>query len=101
MTKKTEKPVQGHHYYASTVVAWAVADTRAKAIHLALSDSKGMFRPNEEGGIYLFSVRIELPKTADYKIENYIPVDVPMSGVLQGSFKMRGKTPILLTRVED
>jgi hypothetical protein len=101
MTKKTTAPEQGHHYYASTVVAWATAATRAEAIAKALRDSKGMFRPNEEGGIYTFSIRVELPATAEYSIENYVPVGVPMSEKLEGSFKVHKGATIQLVQVKD
>lgn len=99
---KTEQPTeQTHHFYASSVVAWAVAETRAKAIRRVLDDSSGMFKPNSDGGIYVYSVRVELPKTAHYEINSYVPQGVPVSDAKQGSFKLYKGTPVFLARVED
>lgn len=89
------------HFYATTAIGWAVADTRADAIAKALRQSKGMFKPDDNGGTYVWSARVELPKTASYAIENYMPKDVPISDVQQGSFKMKGKVVLCLTRVDD
>lgn len=100
-TKAKTTTEQGHHYYASTVVAWAADVTRAKAIARVIRNSKSMFKPNADGGIYVFSVRVDLPKSANYTINNYVPVDVPMSEKLEGSFKMHKGTPVHLQRVED
>lgn len=92
---------QSHHYYATTAIGWAVAPTRAEAIREVLRDAKGQFNPDENGGIYVYSVRVGLPKSANYKMENYQPVNVPLSDALSGSFKMKGKNVIMLTPITD
>jgi hypothetical protein len=104
MTKtatKTPATEQAYHYYASTVVAWATGDTRAKAIKAALDSSKGMFTMNEDGGIYVYSARVELPQTSSYAIVAYQPSGVPISDAKEGSYKLHKGTPVHMARVRD
>lgn len=101
MTKKITTNEAPYHYYASTAAAWAVGETRAEAIKEVLDDSAGLFKPNADGGVFVYSVRIELPKTATYEIESFVPKDVPLSDAKHGSFKMFKGAPILVARVED
>src|SRR5215831_4087973 len=96
---KTVTPVQGYHFYASNALYWFVGKTRAEALSKVLKASKSYFRPNDDGGIWVWSVRVELPIDAKYEIRNYAPHDVPMEAdsVLDGSFKIVGKNVVKLS----
>jgi len=99
--KVETKVEQAHHYFAVNVIGWSMADTRAAAIAKVLKQSKGMLTPDDNGGTYVWSARVDLPSSASYAIENYMPKDVPMSDSKQGSFKLHAGNVVSLSRVED
>jgi hypothetical protein len=76
-----ETPETPCHYYASTCMNWGTAPTRREAIaKVAKAAGAEMIRRQvkECGGMYVWSVKVLLPADADYKIEFYAPVNVPM-----------------------
>lgn len=74
---------QAHHYYASTAFDWAVADTRAEAIARVAKSagSDGIKRQvKANGGLYVWSCRVELPQSATYTITSYAPDRIIVDG---------------------
>lgn len=77
---------QGFHYFASFALGWAVADTAEEAVDKLVRGfepdvKRAIANLQREGdpGLYMWTVRVELPKDADYKINFYQPQDVPLS----------------------
>lgn len=71
-----------YHYYASTALSWAVADTREEAIKRVARDAGAdIIRANVKahGGLYAESCRVELPIAAPYEIRMYMPDGVQVS----------------------
>lgn len=81
-----------HHYFASTAFNWSVAPTREEAIakvaraagasviKSAVAFAKaGKSNRDDAAGLYCYSVRVEVPQSAHYSINNYAPVGVPLS----------------------
>lgn len=81
-----------HHYFASNVFGWAVADTREEAInklincfHSTLKNVITNTRKSDSrfgkrnGGAILYVCRVEAPKDESYKIEWFQPKGVPIS----------------------
>lgn len=77
MPKVTKnEPEQAHHYYAATGQAWGVGLTRQAAIAQAASlcDADTIKRlVKSEGGMYVWTCRVELPKSARYSIAWFKP----------------------------
>lgn len=70
-----------YHYYVTTCMDWATAPTRREAIaKVAKRAGADIIRRNikEFGGMYVWSVKVLLPGAAEYAINFYQPVDVPM-----------------------
>lgn len=81
---------QQHHYFGSTALNWATADTREEVIKkLAHNAGTKIIAINrkEYGGLYCWTCRVELPHASHYDIEHYEPVRVPTSEVQQ--FRIR------------
>lgn len=73
---------QQHHYFAATAVSWAAGLTRAEAVAgAARIAGDSIIKPNVKanGGLYVWTCRVELPKDAPYDIRNFQPRDVPIS----------------------
>ena len=78
--------MDNYHYFASTAMAWATADTREEAIkkairHSGTSDVKRItLRLHKEGkeGFYCWSVQVLAPSDAKYSIEWYKPQGVDL-----------------------
>jgi hypothetical protein len=78
MKKNTKTaPVQGFHYYASSIWGWVVADSREEVIkRLAVTMGSSLIKRAKAAGYAgpAFGVcRVELPQTAHYTISNYMP----------------------------
>lgn len=87
MNTKTTKPEQQHHYFASTALAWGTGPTRAAAIERAArgSGSDAIKRNvKANGGLYVWSTRVELPESATYDINNYAPSFLTNAGARSG-----------------
>ena len=72
------------HYYAATCMSWATAPTRHEAIEkVAKAAGKDTIRRQlkECGGMYVWTVKVLLPPAANYSINFYQPVNVPMGEV--------------------
>lgn len=86
-TKNTDtKPVQQFHYFGSTGINWACADSREEVLaKLARAAGANIIRINvkEQGGMYAWTTRVELPEAVSYRIENFTPVNVPCSSPRQ------------------
>jgi hypothetical protein len=75
---------QPYHYFASTAFGWAVAPTRAEAMaSVARQAGTDIIKRNTKasGGLYCWTVRVELPQSTSYGINNYAPADVPTADV--------------------
>ena len=76
-TKPEEtKPEQSHHYYATTAHGWGVGPTRQAAIAKAASQSDGdtiKRLVRQDGGMYVWTCRVDLPESARYSISYYKP----------------------------
>lgn len=92
MARKAE---QGYHFYASCAFGWSVGLTRDEAIRDAL-DYAGSYLDKRKG-LYVWSARVELPKSAEYKIEYYQPVGVPLSESHEGNYTLRRGAVVLVT----
>lgn len=64
MTDRVHPPTQ--HFFASTVIGWAVAQTRELAVEKAIGDLP-------DGNWRCWTCRVALPITAHYKIDNFTP----------------------------
>lgn len=70
---------QQHHYYGSTAFGWRVGDTREQVVKDLARDAGNSIirRCLKNGGLYAWTCRVELPKSAEYQIDGYRPVGVP------------------------
>lgn len=71
---------QQHHYYGTTAFSWATGETRAEVLaKLARVAGSDIIKRNvkSSGGLYAWTVRVNLPQTAGYEIDSYRPVGVP------------------------
>jgi hypothetical protein len=93
MPRKSE---QGHHFYASTAFGWGVGLTRDEAIRIALEEGSTAAKK----GLYVWSARVELPKTAHYGIELYRPVGVPLSESQDGNYTLKGRKVVAVPVAE-
>lgn len=75
----SKKP--NHHYFATTVFGWAVAETRKAAIEGVANEHKDYIKQviSSCGSCYAWSCKVHLPIDAPYGIEYYRPVGVRMS----------------------
>lgn len=85
-----------HHFYACTATDWAVAPTREQAI-AKVAAAAGAARIKRHvannGGLYCWSVRVDLAQSAHYDIEEYKPVGVPLAASQECRItSARGKT---------
>lgn len=70
-----------HHFFASTYRGWAVASTRDGALRKVAQDfsaeelRKGVQRNGK--GVLAYTIRVDLPQSAEYDINGYAPVGVP------------------------
>lgn len=80
-----------HHFYASTAFSWHVGYTRDEAILLVLKATRSARGKRESAttGEYVWSVRVDLPKSAEYQIRNYTPFDVPMGASEEGYYTLK------------
>ena len=65
-----------HHYFASTAFNWAVAPTRKEALEkVAKAAGTDMMRRqvSVNGGLYVWSCKVNAPQSATYGIVNYAP----------------------------
>lgn len=77
-TQIVEKPA--YHYFGSTAWNWATGASRAEVLtKLAREAGADLIRRNVKasGGLYAWTVRVNLPADAEYGIENYAPRGVP------------------------
>lgn len=67
--------VDSFHYFATCALAWATGSTPADAIKkLARSLDPAMIRRClSDGGVYVWTCRVELPPNASYSINFYKP----------------------------
>lgn len=86
------KQEQQHHFYGSTAITWAVAETREKVIEMLAKDAgkdviSRLNKNPDTGGLYFWTCKVEKPKSANYEIEYYKPVGVPISESMHGLIK--------------
>lgn len=70
------------HYFASTCFNWATADTLEEAVKKVASVApRGAIQAGiaRHEGLYCITYRVELPKTANYRINLFVPIGVPTS----------------------
>lgn len=82
----------GHHYYATCAFGWHVGETRQEAISKLLKSfrheaSSVVKNSIKEGniGFYVWSCRVDVPKSTEYRIEFYQPKDVPIADAVEGT----------------
>lgn len=63
-----------HHWYGTTRSDWAVADTKENVIKklARITDTEWL----RDGGVEALVCKVNLPITARYSMEEYLPVDV-------------------------
>ncbi len=77
MARKTRKDARtAQHYFASTYVAWATADTREAAIKDAVRRTREAVRGRGfiPWPLEILSCAVPLPQSSGYEIDNYLPV---------------------------
>ena len=69
-----------HHYFGSTAFNWATGKTRKEVLQklAKAAPSTAIKAQAKEDGLYAWTVRVDLPESADYAIEYYQPQGVPM-----------------------
>lgn len=82
--KKTA-PVQdqSHHFFATTAVSWATGRTRAEAIQKAARIAGASLIKQQVkafGGLYCWSVKVDMPPNAKYTINFYRPEFITIDG---------------------
>ncbi len=78
----TPKNEQSYHFFGSTGLNWACADTREEVLaRLARGLGADLIKHNVKaiGGVYAWTTRVELPQASNYNIAEYTPVNVPCS----------------------
>lgn len=90
------------HYFGTTAFTWAVAQTREEVIAaLARDAGKGIIaaQVKANGGLYCWTVRVDLPQSANYEISYYKPVGVPLAdAVAFNIISAKGKAVALAAR---
>lgn len=66
----------GEHYFAATGYAWAVGESREKAIARVARDAGKRLIARHKNGLYCVTYRVPLPIDAPYEISEYRPVGV-------------------------
>jgi hypothetical protein len=88
--------VNQHHYYATTALNWGVAATREESIARVARDAGASIIARQlksQGGLYVCTYRVELPESAHYDIEGYMPRGVPLSERTEARIiNIKGKT---------
>lgn len=65
-----------HHFFATTAFHFAIGDTRKEAIeNVARRAGAAIIKEQVkgQGGLYVWSCKVALPRTAQYAINNYMP----------------------------
>lgn len=68
------------HYFGSTAFHWATDKTRAEVLtKLARMAGANIVKANTKnlGGLYAWTVRVNVPEESDYDIAGYAPRGVP------------------------
>lgn len=82
MSTKTIATPPAYHFFASNAFAWGVGLTRDEAIaNCARGAGADLIKTNVKahGGMYVWSCRVDVPKSTQYDIANYRPEGVPIS----------------------
>lgn len=90
-----------HHWYGTTAFDWVVADTKEKVIKkLARAAGSKTIKLNRErhGGLFAQVCRVELPQTAHYSINNYMPARITKE---DGVHETRKGEVVPLTEVQS
>lgn len=73
--------MKNFHYYGSTAFTWAVGQTREEVLRALAKDAgKDLIQNNvrKNGGLYVWTCRVDLPQDSVYSIRNFHPVEVPI-----------------------
>ena len=76
------KPAQNYHFFGSNALHWATGDTREEVLAKLAKQSDATWIKNSvasDGGLYVWTVRVETPVATRYSLESYAPVGVPLS----------------------
>jgi len=75
-----------HHYYAACGTGWATGKTLQGAINKLAASERSSIRATinrvdkrGEPGCYIWTCRVELPDSATYGIERFMPLGAPIS----------------------
>ena len=81
---KTKK--QEHHFFASFGMGWAIGDTQEEAVEKLINRFRREFKKIVAGqhkagepGAYVWTCRVEAPRSAEYKINFFAPQGVEVT----------------------
>lgn len=84
--------VKPHHYFATCAFGWQVAETREEALSKLIKafrhDASKVVKNSVSSGdmgFYVWSCRVDVPKSTKYHIEFYQPKGVPLADAVEGS----------------
>lgn len=105
ISRSTPVNASKQHFYGTTAFGWAVATTRQEVLRMLARDAGAdtiKRQVKSQGGLYVWTALVDVPKDTHYQIDSYKPQGVPLSDVIEYCLQnAKGVAVVYDGRAED